>query len=603
MSSVIKNILYVYRQIWKKHKIFFLFYFLQQILQIALSLLALYIPKIIIDAIRDGHSIGEVLTRTAVILGIAALTEIVRLYCVSRQCKFSNEIGQDNTLALFVKFMEMDYADVENPKVNDENQYVKYNTQYVYDFVVNWMEMLIKNIISIFTYSAIVVFISPIVLLLIVVSSIVSYVTEKNQLDYVEKNKHKWSRVERKQNFLSYLSTNFAQVKDIKIYGMQSWIGKMQKDILKERFAWDKKISRRAYIIKIINLVFTALRELAAYLVLIYMLTSGKIGIGDFAFYFGVIASFTIGLKSIMDAFNMLGWSSGLVTHFREYLAFDGSFNYGAGAPLPTSEELPLEITFDHVSYSYEESSEPTIKDICLTIHKGEKIALVGENGAGKTTLVKLLCGMYYPSDGDIRINGVSQRDFNIKEYYTLFSVAFQDIHILPVRIVDYITSVDYEKGADTKKAEDVVSMVGLDKKIRSLPNGLNTRLGKGVYEDATDLSGGEMQKLVLARALYKDAPILILDEPTAALDPVAESEIYQQYERMTSGKTSVYISHRLASTRFCDRIIYLENGRIAETGSHDGLMKKGGKYAEMFGLQSKFYRENSTEEEKGEEE
>ena len=201
MSSVIKNILYVYRQIWKKHKIFFLFYFLQQILQIALSLLALYIPKIIIDAISDGHSIGEVLTRTAVILGIAALTEIVRLYCVSRQSKFSNEIGQDNTLALFVKFMEMDYADVENPKVNDENQYVKYNTQYVYDFVVNWMEMLIKNIISIFTYSVIVVFVSPIVLLLIVVSSIVSYVTEKNQLDYVEKNKHKWSRVERKQNF------------------------------------------------------------------------------------------------------------------------------------------------------------------------------------------------------------------------------------------------------------------------------------------------------------------------------------------------------------------------------------------------------------------
>ena len=349
--------------------------------------------------------------------------------------------------------------------------------------------------------------------------------------------------------------------------------------------------------------MFTALRELAAYLVLVYMLTSGKIGIGDFAFYFGVIASFTIGLKSIMDAFNMLGWSSGLVTHFREYLAFDGSFNHGAGAPLPTSKELPLEITFDHVSYSYEESSEPTIKDICLTIHKGEKIALVGENGAGKTTLVKLLCGMYYPSDGDIRINGVSQRDFNIKEYYTLFSVAFQDIHILPVRIVDYITSVDYEKGADTKKAEEVVSMVGLDKKMRSLPNGLNTRLGKGVYEDATDLSGGEMQKLVLARALYKDAPILILDEPTAALDPVAESEIYQQYERMTSGKTSVYISHRLASTRFCDRIIYLENGRIAETGSHDELMKKGGKYAEMFQLQSKFYRENSTEEEKGEEE
>ena len=304
-----------------------------------------------------------------------------------------------------------------------------------------------------------------------------------------------------------------------------------------------------------------------------------------------------------MDAFNMLGWSSGLVTHFREYLAFDGSFNHGVGAPLPTSKELPLEITFDHVSYSYEESSEPTIKDICLTIHKGEKIALVGENGAGKTTLVKLLCGMYYPSDGDIRINSVSQREFNINEYYTLFSVAFQDIHILPVRIVDYITSVDYEKGADTKKAEEVVSMVGLDKKMRSLPNGLNTRLGKGVYEDATDLSGGEMQKLVLARALYKDAPILILDEPTAALDPVAESEIYQQYERMTSGKTSVYISHRLASTRFCDRIIYLENGRIAETGSHDELMKKGGKYAEMFQLQSKFYRENSTEEEKGEEE
>lgn len=172
-----------------------------------------------------------------------------------------------------------------------------------------------------------------------------------------------------------------------------------------------------------------------------------------------------------------------------------------------------------------------------------------------------------------------------------MFSPVFQDIHILPITIEEFISSSTQSINQD--KIDSVISKAGLDKKIAALPNGVKTHLVKGVFDDSIDLSGGEKQKLMLARALYKDAPIIVLDEPTSALDPIAENDVYLQYNNLTAGKTSIYISHRLASTRFCDRIIYIEDGRIIEDGNHEELMKLGGKYSAMYELQSQYYKEN----------
>ena len=220
----------------------------------------------------------------------------------------------------------------------------------------------------------------------------------------------------------------------------------------------------------------------------------------------------------------------------------------------------------------------------------GERLAVVGLNGAGKTTLVKLLCGFYDPTEGRVLLNGEDIREFNRQEYYTLFTAVFQKFSVLEATLEENVAQT--REGIDEARVRECLEKAGLTERVAALPDDLKTHIGREVFEDGVLLSGGEMQRLMLARALYKNAPILLLDEPTAALDPIAENDIYQKYAAMTVGRTSVFISHRLASTRFCDRILLIDGGVIAEQGSHEELLACGGKYAGLFEVQSKYYRE-----------
>ena len=225
-----------------------------------------------------------------------------------------------------------------------------------------------------------------------------------------------------------------------------------------------------------------------------------------------------------------------------------------------------------------------------LTIHPGEKLAIVGLNGAGKTTLVRLLCGFFDPTEGHVLLNGRDIREFNRREYYQLFSAVFQEFSVLDVTVAENIAqtveNINYEK------IHDCIEKAGLSALIQELPKGLDTHVGKEVFLDGVLCSGGQTQRLMLARALYKDGPILMLDEPTAALDPIAENDIYMKYNDMTQGKTSIFISHRLASTRFCDRIIFMADGTIVEQGTHESLLAQDGEYAKLFEVQSRYYQE-----------
>lgn len=244
------------------------------------------------------------------------------------------------------------------------------------------------------------------------------------------------------------------------------------------------------------------------------------------------------------------------------------------------------------MSFRYPGAEKDTLSHINLTLHPGEKLAVVGMNGAGKTTLIKLLCGFLDPTLGRVLLDGKDIRDYNRRDYYRMFSAVFQEFSLLPGTIAANVAQT--EDNISMEKVRACVEKAGLKEKVESLPQGCETLLNRAVYENAIMLSGGETQRLMLARALYKDAPFVMLDEPTAALDPIAESDIYQKYNRMTQGKSSVYISHRLASTRFCDRIILIDGGRIAEEGTHEALLKAGGKYAGLYGVQSKYYQEGA---------
>lgn len=232
-----------------------------------------------------------------------------------------------------------------------------------------------------------------------------------------------------------------------------------------------------------------------------------------------------------------------------------------------------------------------------LTIHAGEKIALVGVNGAGKTTLVKLLCGMYDPDEGQILLNGIDRNEFPREELYKLFSIVFQETLILPFTVGENLSMNRIEQ-VDEARAWDCLNKAGLGGFFREQGIGIRRYMTKQLMKDGLELSGGQKQRFLLARALYKDAPILVLDEPTAALDPIAESQVYDSYQRYTDGKTAIFISHRLASTRFSDRIVLIEDGKILETGSHEELVRAAGSYAKMFELQSSYYSEGSDEQE-----
>ena len=276
------------------------------------------------------------------------------------------------------------------------------------------------------------------------------------------------------------------------------------------------------------------------------------------------------------------------MTSIREYLEIEEPFCFAGGKQLPKAHSYELRL--ENVSFCYPKATKNTIDRMNLTVHAGEKLAIVGLNGAGKTTLVKLLCGLLDPTEGRVLLNGQDIRQLDRREYYRLFSAVFQDFSVLSASVAQNISQ--QAQGYDVEKINRCIEQAGLTEKISQLPQGIETKVGREVYEDGVLFSGGQTQRLMLARALYKDGGILLLDEPTAALDPIAENDIYLKYDEMSKGKTSLFISHRLASTRFCDRIIFLENGGICEEGTHEQLLQQGGGYAKLFEIQSRYYKE-----------
>ena len=334
--------------------------------------------------------------------------------------------------------------------------------------------------------------------------------------------------------------------------------------------------------------MLTIARNGIAYVYLISMALNEGLGVPEFLLYFTAVSTFTTWVMGILQQATKLHQQSLDISQVREFLEYPEPFKFEEGSAVPKADSYELKM--ENVSFRYPGAEGDTIHGLNLTVHPGEKLAIVGLNGAGKTTLVKLLCGLFDPTEGRVLLNDKDIRDFNRREYYGLFSAVFQEFSILDVTVAENIAqnkeNIDYEKVADC------IEKAGLTKTVKELPKDLDTHVGREVYLDGVLFSGGQTQRLMLARALYKDGPILMLDEPTAALDPIAENDIYMKYNDMTKGKTSLFISHRLASTRFCDRIIFVADGHITEEGTHESLLALGGAYAKLFEIQSRYYQE-----------
>lgn len=571
---------------WDKKSL--IYFFIRVPAMVLQPLITAYIPKAMIDCINEGVTVGR-LTLVVVLLSVlVALTTWLTPFMQELLNGSARIIRMRYAVMAFQKNLNTDYINIESFEGREKNKraiefYRSYYSSSA-DFLDTCNQLLVC-IVGVITSLTLIYKINIMMILIILVTCVGEFLL----LKYLNKKK-KGVKDARSSIFVKFdyyysLSKDLSAAKDIRLYGFTDYfvysIAKLiagLEDITSKYMHQSVKVGgTRA----LLNLV----RELVAYAYLTYLVYKNRLSVSDFIFYFGIITGFSNWIKNCVYQYSNMERCCNDCAIFREFVE---SREESKKKPKTNFKDIET-IEFKNVSFTYPAAEKSTINNMSFKVNRGENIAIVGENGAGKTTAIKLLCGLYYPTEGDILINGKSSRDFSSDSYFDLFSAVFQDYNFLPMTIAKNICATsDYDK----EKLYSAFEKSGIMGKINSLEQKENTLMVKDVYKDAADFSGGEKQKLLLAKAIYKNAPVLILDEPTAALDPIAENELYLKYNEMTDNKISFFISHRLSSTRFCDKILFIKDGTIAESGSHEELIALKGDYYRMYQIQSYYYKE-----------
>ncbi|WP_124100990.1 ABC transporter ATP-binding protein [Ruminococcus sp. Marseille-P6503] len=499
-----------------------------------------------------------------------------------------NNLYNHFALKLMHKNMTTDYENNEKPGISDRLNKARDSLSVISLNVVINIRGTLRHTLEFFTYSALLTTLDIRVLPVVVLPAVACYNIERHKMKWIWNMQDNWQKYDRQLSYIQNVGGDFSKAKDVRVFGMQEWLEKAFSRSLSDRLNWLRQQDAWEFRHNLLSTIVSFIGNFCTYGYLIWLVANGGIGAGDFVLYFNSVFRLKEATSDWCNNMSGYQWISGNINNYREYLETEDITNRDKGVNIPDGE---YEIEFRNVTYTYGGAEKPTINNLSFTLHNGEKLALVGLNGAGKTTIVKLMCGLYDVTDGEILLNGVNVKEYNREEYFKLFSAVFQDISVLAVSVAENITGQP-EATMDKKLLWDCMKKAGIYDKVMTLPQREETPLVRSVYQDSVDLSGGEKQKLALAKALYKGAPILLLDEPTAALDAIAEQKMYMNYLEFSKARSSLFISHRLASTRFCDRIIMIENGTLAECGTHAELMELGGKYAELFELQSSYYND-----------
>ena len=587
--GVWQNMIYILHEIWRIDKTMFFCCFLFAMCFYITRLCATFTDKYVVELAAAGFG-NTALLVTCILLIVGCNFFGCALNIVSNYQGFVgfNNLYHSFALKVIHKNITTDYENNEQPGISDRLNKAMDSIQVLGVNVVLNVRGTIRHTLEIFTYSALLTVLDIRMLPIIILPAVACFYIERHKMNWVWNMQDNWQKYDRQLSYVRNAGSDFANAKDVRIFGMQEWFEKVFSRSLADRINWLKQQDAWEFRHTLLSTIVNFIGNFSAYGYLIYLVSNGGIGAGDFVLYFNSVFRLKEAVSDWCNNMSGYQWISGNINNYREYLETEDNTNRGEGVPLPEGE---CEIEFRNVTYIYGGGSKPTLSNLSFTLHKGEKLALVGLNGAGKTTIVKLMCGLYDPTEGEILLNGVNVKEYNREEYFKLFSAVFQDISLMAVSAAENITGQPAEN-TDNELLVDCMKKSGIYEKVMSLPQKENTPLVRSVYKNSVDLSGGEKQKLALAKALYKGAPILLLDEPTAALDAIAEQQMYMNYLEFSRARSSLFISHRLASTRFCDRIILIENGGIAECGTHAELMKRGGKYAELYMLQSSYYND-----------
>lgn len=567
---------------------------------VAASLLELFVVPAILEAVGRSVNPGEFVRMILwFTLGMTAVRAL-RSYLDANSLFGRVRVRTGLCLDLHMTFCRTSFPHIEDPdyvkRAIKASRCLDGNSD-AGEHIWTTLAELLTNVICFVIYLLLLAQVGPWVAALCIALSAASYFAGEHIRAWRYRHREEEAAIMHKSDYVIYRSRDMKLAKDIRIFGIGPWLTELYEKYSRLMQDFYVKAYRQDMWADLLDVALAFLRNGAAYGLLIAMALRGELTAAAFVLYFTAVSGFTQWVTGIFSGLGTLHRESLDLSALREFMEEPELFRFGDGKPLAVKPDHLYTLELRDVSFRYPGADHDTLSHVDLTLHPGEKLAVVGRNGAGKTTLIKLLCGLYDPTEGQVLLDGEDIRQYDRRDYYRHFAAVFQQFSILAGTMAENVAQTTGEN-VDRPKMWDCLERAGIADKVRELPQGEDTHLGREVYLDGVDLSGGQLQRLMLARALYKDAPVVVLDEPTAALDPIAESDLYQKYSDLTGDRTSVYISHRLASTRFCDRVLLIENGGIAEEGTHEELLAAGGRYAYLFDIQSKYYKEGAMEDE-----
>lgn len=574
---------------------------------ISLPLLNARLPKLVLQGLEERWELRRFAAVLLLLVAVLAVANMLQAALKAYMRRMQGPFEDDFNLRLLKKRLRVDYEILESRQFN-EDAHAVYDSLYRPHSVVRDGSMIWQQSLTaaggLLLYGLILLRQSPLVPLLVLVPALLVFLLKRKAMRRDHELRPAADEAARKMRYVEERGWDLRAGKDIRMYDLGGWLLGILK---RERKTGETNVrlwENGYFAANLCDAFLCFVRDAGAYLYFILQIVQGSLPVSDFVWYISVVASCQQACSAFLENVELLGRLSFDYSRLRLFLeSGEGDIFQGTGAGAERSGKKvgtdsasssrgkeAVGIELEHVSFTYPGSRVPTLKDLNLTIRPGEKIALVGLNGAGKSTLVKLLCGLYRPTSGTIRVGGRPLSSFGREEYFSMIAAVFQDVKLLPLTIAQNVAS-DNGEDIDRQRVRQCLSLAGLWEMVDGLPQKEDTPLGRGVLDDGIDLSGGERQKVWMARAFYKEASILILDEPTAALDPIAENEIYTGFHEIIGNKTALFISHRLSACRFSKEILVFENGNVVQRGSHEELAEQEGLYRRMWQAQAQYYQ------------